>query len=287
MNKQPVVYYQTDKRWAALPYAAAGETATIGGSGCGPTAMAMVLATWADPKVTPQTECAWALKNGFKALKHGTFYAYFTPAAARYGLTCSQLNGVSLYGNSGSGLHAQVLAAVKKGDLVIACMGPGNWTSGGHFVLLWDVDTEQDIAYVNDPASALARRTRGSWRLFKSQLKFYFRILRPRAVEIPKEESTMTNLEIRTLIDEQVKVAVANARKELVSELLAQLPQEPVFDSIEEIPENWDRAREAVQAAVDAGALQGTGSGLGLTLTMLRMIVIEYRARRAREMGME
>ena len=287
MNKQPVVYYQTDKRWAALPYAVKGETATIGGSGCGPTAMAMVLATWADPKVTPQTECAWALKNGFKALKHGTFYAYFSPAAARYGLICTQLNSVSIFGNSGSELHAQVLAAVKKGDLVIACMGPGNWTSGGHFVLLWDVDTEQDIAYVNDPASTLARRVRGSWRLFKSQVKFYFRILRPRAVEIPKEESTMTNLEIRTLIDEQVEVAVANARKELVSELLAQLPQEPVFNAVEEIPEDWPLAREAVQEAVDAGAIQGTGSGLGLTLTMLRMIVIEYRARRAREMGME
>lgn len=93
----------------------------------------------------------------------------------------------------------------------------------------------------------------------------------------------MSNLEIQAMITETVRAEVQKAK----AELLAQLPQEPVFESIEEIPEDWDKAREAVQAAVDAGALQGTGSGLGLTLTMLRMIVIEYRDRRAREMGME
>ena len=65
--RQPVSYLQTDPRWQALDYSAAGERTTIGASGCGPTAMAMVLATWADPSVTPATECAWALAHGYKA----------------------------------------------------------------------------------------------------------------------------------------------------------------------------------------------------------------------------
>ena len=63
-NVKPVSYLQTDPRWKNVPYAVKGEHSTIGGSGCGPTSMAMVLATWADPAVTPLTECAWALKHG-------------------------------------------------------------------------------------------------------------------------------------------------------------------------------------------------------------------------------
>ena len=45
MNRRPVVYMQTDRRWKALPYRVRGETATIGGSGCGPTAAAMAIET--------------------------------------------------------------------------------------------------------------------------------------------------------------------------------------------------------------------------------------------------
>ena len=38
MNKKPVSYLQTDSRWKNKPYRVKGENATIGGSGCGPTA---------------------------------------------------------------------------------------------------------------------------------------------------------------------------------------------------------------------------------------------------------
>lgn len=220
MNSQPVSYLQTDSKWANISYATKGEVTTIGASGCGPTAMAMVLATWADKSVTPKSECAWALKNGFKALNHGTYYSYFTPAAKRYGLSCTQLNGVSILGNSGSGLHAQVLQFLRQGDLVIACMGPGNWTNGGHFILLWDVIG--DVAYVNDPASTLTRRTRGSWTLLKKQVKLYFRIRKPASIPNPqKEESdltTLTTAEIRKIVEETVKVTV----KEYIRAALAE-----------------------------------------------------------------
>lgn len=208
MNSQPVSYLQTDAKWANISYATTGEVTTIGASGCGPTAMAMVLATWADKAVTPRTECAWALKNGFKALKHGTYYSYFAPAARRYGLSCTQLNGASILGNSGSGLHAQVLQFLRQGDLIIACMGPGNWTRGGHFVLLWDVIG--DVAYVNDPASTLPRRTRGSWALFKQQVKFYFRIRKPAKVPGKEDDVSLTVEEVRKIAEETVKVTVKN-----------------------------------------------------------------------------
>ena len=68
MNTRPVSYLQTDPRWGSLDYSAKGEKTTIRASGCGPTAMAMALATWADPKITPKTECAWALAHGYRRL---------------------------------------------------------------------------------------------------------------------------------------------------------------------------------------------------------------------------
>ena len=262
MNERPVSYLQTDPRWAALPYAAAGETATIGASGCGPTAMAMVLATWADPGVTPETECAWALAHGYKARGQGTYYSYFVPAAGRYGLTCARLNGVSLYGDGASGLHDQVLRFLARGDLVIACMGPGTWTRGGHFVLLWDVG--DGVAYVNDPASLRPPRTRGDWGTFRRQVKYYWVLENPGR---EGEEKDMTEEQTRALIREELERALATAA-------------EPVYHTLDQVPA-WGRA--AVERRLAAGALTGTGEGLDVTQTMVRLWTVEDRMGEGRE----
>lgn len=174
---QPVIYYQTDPRWKNTSYSAKGESTTIGASGCGPTSMAMVLATWADRQVTPASECAWALKNGFKCPHSGTYYSYFVPAAKRYGLVCKQLNGASIYGNSSSAYHAQAKAAIDAGDLVIACMGKGTWTRSGHYVVVWKI--LGNTIYINDPASSKLARTQGDYSTFKKQVKYYWTIKNP------------------------------------------------------------------------------------------------------------
>lgn len=177
MAIQPVQYYQTDPRWANVSYSVKGESTTIGRSGCGPSSASMVLATWADKNVTPKTECAWALANGYKALKSGTYYSYFVPAFKRYGLTCTQLNGASIYGNSKSAHHETAKKAVTSGDLVIACMGKGTWTSSGHYVVVWNIIG--NVIYINDPASSKIARTQGNYATFKSQVKYYWVIKNP------------------------------------------------------------------------------------------------------------
>ena len=174
---QPIRYLQTDPRWAKVDYSAKGEKTTIGASGCGPTAMAMVLATWADKSVTPQSECAWALSHGYKAPKQGTYYGYFAPAAKRYGLKAYMLNGTTIYGKQDSPYHAKAKAALDQGHLVIACMGPGLWTSSGHFVLLWKL--QGNTVFLNDPASTRLARTQGNYALFRKQVKYYFVVERP------------------------------------------------------------------------------------------------------------
>ena len=204
MNKQPVSYLQTDPRWGSLDYSAKGEKTTIRASGCGPAAMAMVLSTWADPAVTPATECAWALAHGFKAPHQGTYYGYFEEAGRRYGLKTYRLNYSNLYGNDRSAYHAQAKDALDRGDLVIACMGKGNWTSSGHYVLVWKIDG--NTIYINDPASNLARRTRGSYDLFKKQVKYYWVIERPQNIPGREEDNDMDAKKLAELLPEAFSI---------------------------------------------------------------------------------
>ena len=238
MNTQPVSYLQTDPRWGSLDYSAPGEKTTIAASGCGPTAMAMVLATWADPSVIPKTECAWALAHGYKAPRQGTYYGYFEPAGARYGLRVTRLNYTSLYGKSTSAYHAQVKDALDRGELVIACMGPGNWTSSGHYVLVWKIDG--DTIYINDPASTKAARTKGSWSLFRQQVKYYWTIENPvpnLGTDEKEEGIDMTIQEfLDSLTNEQAYQLVQKA------ELHAQTLPEPEWSKKEG---HWQRATEA------------------------------------------
>lgn len=253
MNKQPVSYLQTDPKWAGLDYSAPGEKTTIGASGCGPTAMAMVLATWADPAVTPKTECAWALAHGYKAPRQGTYYGYFVPAAARYGLKARQLSWTNIYGNSKSPLHEEARKAVEAGHLVIACMGKGLWTSSGHYVLVWKI--QGGIVYINDPASTRAVRTQGDYNLFKTQVKYYWVIEKPVSnSDTDKEEDDMTKEDVIKIMEEQ----------------------KTVYNTIEEVP---DWAKNTIYKLIDLGLLQGEGEGkLGLTYDLTRVLVINDRA---------
>ena len=242
---QPVSYLQTDPKWGSLDYSAPGEKTTIAASGCGPTAMAMVLATWADPSVTPKTECAWALAHGYKAPHQGTYYGYFEPAGARYGLQMTRLNYASLYGNATSAYHAQVKDALDRGELVIACMGPGNWTSSGHYVLAWKIDG--DTIYINDPASTKAARTKGSYSLFRQQVKYYWVIERPESVpgddEQKEDELNMTKQEfLYSLTNEEAYQLVQKA------ELHAKTLPEP----------DWSKKEGAWAAATEKGITDGT-----------------------------
>ena len=54
---QPVDYKQGDYKWGSLSYAVDGESSTIKSAGCGPTALADVLAAIVSPYIDPVT-CA-------------------------------------------------------------------------------------------------------------------------------------------------------------------------------------------------------------------------------------
>lgn len=190
MNKRPVTYLQTDKRWKSIPYQVKGETATIGGSGCGPSAAAMILTSMTGQIITPVDTCKWSVDHGYKALNAGTYYSYFVPQFKAYGIECVQLSQKSLHNEPQSNLHDFVKHKVhEEGYYAIALMGKGTWTSGGHYIVVWDWD---DKVRINDSASTKDKRLNGDPETFKREVKQYWLI---DARDYNKEDDWMDNYE--------------------------------------------------------------------------------------------
>lgn len=175
---KPVDYKQTDGKWGSLKYAVHGETSTIKSAGCGPTAMADVLSAIVSTYIDPVTCAAWALQHGYKAKGGGSYYTYPAAQGAEYGVTVRRLNTANIYGNTGSGVHAEALAELQAGNWIISCMGKGLWTSSGHYIVVYGY--RDGMVYINDPASSSAARACNTWELFRAQVKYYW------AVEVPE-----------------------------------------------------------------------------------------------------
>lgn len=158
---QPVDYKQYDSRWGSKLYTSTGnKKQTIKSSGCGPTAMANIVATLKDKSVTPATLADWSVKHGHRAASNGTSWSFFPAIAKEFGF--------SKFVQTSSLTTAK--ACLDSGGYVVASMGPGYWTSGGHFITLWKY--EGGYIYANDPASSTRKRQKEG--AFLSQRKQFF-----------------------------------------------------------------------------------------------------------------
>lgn len=175
---KPIDYKQGDRKWGALPYRAPGETSTIKSAGCGPTAMADVLAAIVSPYIDPVTCASWSRQHGYKVLRSGTSYNYLVAQGAAYGVSVRRLNTANVYNKPSHSVHAQALAELQAGNWLIACMGKGLWTSSGHYITVYGYDAGK--VYICDPASGKAARLCNTWELFKGQVKYYW------AVDVPE-----------------------------------------------------------------------------------------------------
>lgn len=123
---------------------------TIATSGCGPTSLAMVLTYLLGKEVSPQETAK--LGNGAYTCSAGTYWSYFGDMAERYGVNCEQM------GVSGS----NIMNNLKDGKTLIMSMGPGHFTSAGHFIVLRGIDENGKII-VADPNSE--DRSNQTWDL--------------------------------------------------------------------------------------------------------------------------
>lgn len=136
----PVVYYnQASEPWADQLYG----TDDIGRYGCGPTAMSMVVSSMTGEKVNPAEMAQWAVSHGYWARQSGSYLSIVEGTAAGYGLTAAPI---------AERTADAVQHALLSGNLLVALMGPGHFTKGGHFIVLRGVTLSGTIL-VADPNS--------------------------------------------------------------------------------------------------------------------------------------
>lgn len=134
-----IYYNQSDEQWAEGAYG----TDHIGGYGCGPTAMAMVVSSLTDQQVNPLEMAQWAVDHGHWARGRGSYLSIVQGAAEHFGLLAE---GVSF--RSPEALRLELAT----GKILVALMAPGHFTQSGHFIILRGVALDGSIL-VADPNS--------------------------------------------------------------------------------------------------------------------------------------
>lgn len=249
-----VFYSQIDPRWKDLDYSTKGEDTTIGRSGCGPTCAAMILSEIMGMQITPVDTCKWSLDHGYKAKNQGTYYSYFPKQFAEWGINCNQLSWVNGYGKLTDIDNMSILDANKYYH--IACLGPGEYTKSGHFIVV--EGSENGRLSIYNPSKLRYDKTLVSAIPFCKQVKYWFRL----------ERINMTN-ELKTRINDEISKKVHDIERD-IDRLLPER-----YLSVESVP-SW--AKEVVQKAIDQKFIIGDGEHeCNLTKDNLFTLVIMQR----------
>lgn len=132
--------YQIDPLWSSLPYAGG----TVRANACGPTCMTMVYVyLTGDTSLDPGSMAALADAGNY-APTGSTEWRFMTEGAAELGITGTGIRPV----------RSAVTEALEGGNPVIVSVGPGDFTTLGHFIVLKDID-ENGMLTVYDPNSSL------------------------------------------------------------------------------------------------------------------------------------
>lgn len=129
---------QYDQRWGYGEY---GDS-IIAISGCGPTALSMVIAELTgDNSITPYKVAKFSESNGYYVSGVGTSWSLFTEGSENFGLQASelQLSEASIYN------------ALQSGQPIICSVSPGDFTTTGHIIVLTEIKDGKIAVY--DPNS--------------------------------------------------------------------------------------------------------------------------------------
>lgn len=118
-------YSQLDNRWKYKIYSSVGNTAqTIGTSGCGPAAAAMVVSS-IKGNITPDQMADLYMKYGYRSANQGTYWSAFKWTADVFDIGYSEYYKLD-----------DAIAKLKDNHYIIASCNQGLFTYGGHFVVL-------------------------------------------------------------------------------------------------------------------------------------------------------
>jgi len=117
-----------------------GYGKTIAQAGCGPTSLAMVLTYYTGESITPVETAKYAQENGFRLKNNGTSPKLFPSMCSKYGISCTSQKPTA----------ENITTALKEGKTIIAHMGPGTFTKGGHYIVLKGITSDGKVL-VADP----------------------------------------------------------------------------------------------------------------------------------------
>lgn len=129
------LYLQYDTAWGTMSYG----NGTIKKNGCCPTCLAMVFSYLCQQNIYPNDIVVWS-GNRYYVDGAGTAWSIFQPASTQWGVKCTNIGKSQI----------AMCDALGNGKIIIASMGPGTFTKGGHFIVLTGI-TENGKIRVNDP----------------------------------------------------------------------------------------------------------------------------------------
>lgn len=156
-KKEDKIYLmQTDSRWG---YKDVGES-TLGAEGCGPTSMAMVaMSLTRDYDLTPAYMMDYVIDHDYFKENVGTLWKFMSDGAKDFGLGVKELP-----------LHkSTIMNSLKDGQMIIASVGPGDFTTGGHFIVL--AGAKDGKIRVYDPNSWINSQKLWSYEKLEGQIK--------------------------------------------------------------------------------------------------------------------
>ena len=146
---------QWDSRWGYVNYG----SGPIGVTGCGPTCLSMVaLSLTGNADATPDAIAADSLKCGFYTPGAGSTWTLISEGCADFGLIAREL---PLW-------EDKMKDALDTGEQIICCVGPGDFTLSGHFIVVYDY-TEEGFR-VNDPNSNLRSEKIWPYSVLQAQI---------------------------------------------------------------------------------------------------------------------
>ena len=150
------LFLQWDERWGYETYG----SDLIAITGCGPTCLSMVLYyLTGDESLTPDVIGDYSMDNGYYLPGTGTLWALMEDVAPIYGVGVKQPEASEW----------QMKSALDRGAVLICSMKPGDFTAGGHFIVIYGYD--QNGFLVNDPNCVARSRQSWSYEQISRQMK--------------------------------------------------------------------------------------------------------------------
>ncbi len=151
------LFLQWDARWGYEKYGS--DLLAI--TGCGPTCVAMAgyYLTGDGETFDPAAVAAFSEKNGYYAAGYGSSWTLISEGAVKLGLDVTEIPLV----------EKRMKDNLEVGNPIICAMGPGDFTTSGHYIVL--IGLEDGKFIVNDPNSPEKSNQLWSYEQIQGQIR--------------------------------------------------------------------------------------------------------------------